>query len=298
MRIRGLVAAVVILQLALTTSTEAAITFFTDRVAWEAAAGAPMFAENFSSFPVDTPFHSSAVALNGMAIQQEGTERMAFNEVDVPPLQFSPNSGNSSGLLLTNFPEGGSSGIQVHITFTDLNMAFGFDSWSGNDGEGAVLEVFSGETLLGLQALTGGSRDFLGYVLTGEDTSTEVQFRSNRLTPGMVGERFCIDNLTGINAIALAGDYNQNGTVDAADYVVWRKGLGTTYTQTDYDVWRAHFGATAEVGAASRAAQSPPRLGGPTADVPEPASIALLLIGLAAITANSGLRQRPRLPNL
>ena len=33
------------------------------------------------------------------------------------------------------------------------------------------------------------------------------------------------------------GDFNGNGTVDAADYVVWRKGLATMYTQTDYDVW-------------------------------------------------------------
>ena len=35
----------------------------------------------------------------------------------------------------------------------------------------------------------------------------------------------------------LSGDYDDNGVVDATDYVVWRKGLGTTYVQTDYDVW-------------------------------------------------------------
>ena len=33
--------------------------------------------------------------------------------------------------------------------------------------------------------------------------------------------------------------------VDAADCVVWRNGLGTTYTQGDYSTWRAHFGQTA-----------------------------------------------------
>src|SRR5262249_15044183 len=42
----------------------------------------------------------------------------------------------------------------------------------------------------------------------------------------------------------LPGDFNYDGTVDAADYVVWRKGLGTTYTQSDYDTWRSHFGQT------------------------------------------------------
>ena len=41
------------------------------------------------------------------------------------------------------------------------------------------------------------------------------------------------------------GDYNGNDVVDAADYVAWRKSLGTTYTQSDYDLWRAHFGQTA-----------------------------------------------------
>jgi phospholipase/lecithinase/hemolysin len=42
----------------------------------------------------------------------------------------------------------------------------------------------------------------------------------------------------------LPGDFNQDGTVDAADYVVWRDGLGTTYTQDDYELWRANFGKT------------------------------------------------------
>ena len=34
-----------------------------------------------------------------------------------------------------------------------------------------------------------------GYVLTGEDTSTAVRFRSDGLIPGMLGGRFYIDNL-------------------------------------------------------------------------------------------------------
>jgi hypothetical protein len=56
----------------------------------------------------------------------------------------------------------------------------------------------------------------------------------------------------------LPGDYNASGTVDMADYVVWRKTLGrgiTRYTgadgsgngvvdEEDYNVWRAHFGET------------------------------------------------------
>jgi hypothetical protein len=37
---------------------------------------------------------------------------------------------------------------------------------------------------------------------------------------------------------------NNNNVVDAADYVVGRQGLGTTYDQNDYKVWRAHFGTS------------------------------------------------------
>ena len=38
-----------------------------------------------------------------------------------------------------------------------------------------------------------------------------------------------LSNFIGTGA-GLTGDYNQNGTVDAADYVVWRKNQGTTNT--------------------------------------------------------------------
>jgi len=75
----------------------------------------------------------------------------------------------------------------------------------------------------------------------------------------------------GVLSVGLPGDYNANGAVDAADYVVWRKGLGTTYTQNDYNVWRSNFGDTAGSGAASNAA------------VPEPGSWAL--VGIAFVGA-------------
>jgi hypothetical protein len=65
----------------------------------------------------------------------------------------------------------------------------------------------------------------------------------------------------------LPGDFNGNGTVDTADYVVWRKGLGTTYTPADYVDWQRHFGES--TGTASGAA------------VPEPGGILLSVVGLA-----------------
>jgi hypothetical protein len=53
------------------------------------------------------------------------------------------------------------------------------------------------------------------------------------------------------SATIIAGDFNNNGAVDAADYVVWREGLGAKYTQNDFDVWRTNFGKTVNAGSAS-----------------------------------------------
>jgi hypothetical protein len=94
---------------------------------------------------------------------------------------------------------------------------------------------------------------------------------------------FLMDNFTierlGSNA-GLAGDYNGDGTVDAADYVVWRKGGSPNPNSvTDYNTWRANFGASTG-GALS---------GGAT--VPEPATAVLFTIaGLLAVGA--GKRRR------
>jgi hypothetical protein len=85
-----------------------------------------------------------------------------------------------------------------------------------------------------------------------------------------------------VNALAppgLTGDYNDNGAVDAADYVVWRNSVGGTslmnrdplssgeIDEGDYNSWRANFGSSAGGAAAISA-------------VPEPANI-FAVIGAA-----------------
>lgn len=63
-------------------------------------------------------------------------------------------------------------------------------------------------------------------------------------------------------ALAIAGDYNDDGLVDAADYTVWRDNLGTGHslpndatpesvTLADYDVWKDHFGLTSGSGSSA-----------------------------------------------
>ena len=75
--------------------------------------------------------------------------------------------------------------------------------------------------------------------------------------------------------VRLPGDYNHNGTVDAADYVLWRKSDGT---QTGYNTWRANFGRTA--GSGSGVSQN--------TSVPEPTTLVMFvttLIGYAIANA-------------
>jgi hypothetical protein len=80
------------------------------------------------------------------------------------------------------------------------------------------------------------------------------------------------------------GDYNRNGAVDVADYVVWREELADggrgyadgnqdgTVAAADYDLWKANFGQTPTSAA-----------GLSSGTIPEPATFALLLAGLFAI---------------
>ncbi len=86
------------------------------------------------------------------------------------------------------------------------------------------------------------------------------------------------DNLN-INPIApsLEGDFNGDDIVDAADYVVWRYGLGSIYTAADYDVWRPHFGQSVGNGAALPSAQPL------SAAVPEPSSWVLFCLGMITV---------------
>ena len=74
---------------------------------------------------------------------------------------------------------------------------------------------------------------------------------------------------------AIPGDFNNNGVVDAADYIAWRKTDGTL---AGYNAWRTHFGQSAANGSAA-----PGSAGGFSAAVPEPASLPLFLLAVMAL---------------
>jgi hypothetical protein len=76
----------------------------------------------------------------------------------------------------------------------------------------------------------------------------------------------------------LIGDFNGDGAVDAADYVVWRHGVANgTMEPGDYDDWTANFGGP-NFGAAAEAGSSADH-----AAVPEPGALILFSLGTLAI---------------
>jgi hypothetical protein len=87
----------------------------------------------------------------------------------------------------------------------------------------------------------------------------------------------------------LPGDYNDDGTVNAADYTVWRNTVHSTTNwaadgngdravdRDDYIIWKNNYGSS---GAATIASPA----------IPEPVSLVLFVGGLAAIAT----RRRPR----
>lgn len=82
-----------------------------------------------------------------------------------------------------------------------------------------------------------------------------------------------------LDTVFVAGDYNGNGTIDGADYTIWRDTFGSTTSlaadgnndgivdAADYTVWRDHFGGSGSAAAA----------------VPEPTPLGLAAVALATI---------------
>jgi hypothetical protein len=146
-------------------------------------------------------------------------------------------------------------------------------------GSGGTLQVIF---LSGFTPAAGNSFDIL-------DWDNRVGTFRNVLLPALsTGLMWNAAQLysAGTLRITLAGDYNANGVVDAADYSIWRKTLGQSGTALaadgnangqidagDLAVWRAHFGQTAGSGAGA----------GANAAVPEPATLVMLVLAAAGV---------------
>jgi autotransporter-associated beta strand protein len=131
----------------------------------------------------------------------------------------------------------------------------------------------------------------LGGIVVGPGTygsSTSTALPTN---PGLANpdEFFAGDGIISVVPAGVPGDYNANGVVDSADYVLWRNGgpLAHDFTpgiqQSDYDFWRSQFAATTNPGSGSGL--------GAAAAVPEPSMISL--VGLCALLL--GVQQHRRI---
>jgi hypothetical protein len=93
---------------------------------------------------------------------------------------------------------------------------------------------------------------------------------------------FCQVQWIGIaHAVSIPGDFTFNGVVDSADYVVWRKSLGS---ESDDSLWRMNFGKSliSELGNELSLEVT----------VPEPVAAMLALLGLVGIILQCGRRTR------
>ncbi len=154
--------------------------------------------------------------------------------------------------------------------------------WLVNYGRGVVYD--SGIDTTHLTSLTVPP----GKLTLGNAYTWQVRYQDN------YGDWSSYSSPTSLSIVPppVAGDYNNNGIVDQADYLLWRNNQGTTNVLANdsiggriggaqYDQWRSHFGQTG--GISSGASLE-------SAAVPEPTTLSLLI--LAGVGAWTRQRQR------
>ncbi|MEX0610927.1 MAG: LamG domain-containing protein [Pirellulales bacterium] len=135
----------------------------------------------------------------------------------------------------------------------------GWDEAGGSDASQLVeLFVDDNGSLIGAGETLSLGNAYNTSIFPGMDGDLEFTF-------GLIGGLRLIGN---VSYGALTGDYNDDGSVDAADYVVWRKtGING---QDGYNDWRANFGMMAPGSGSSLSNTA----------VPEPACFVLAVIAV------------------
>ncbi len=182
----------------------------------------------------------------------------------------------------------------------DDNLYVAYLSPGPGDGT-AVLDYYTdGDLIIAGATKASGYTDWSILVTDTRDFASEPFIDQNRLLEDGILSVFVQENddaVTGrtgtplhvleytIQSTALAGDYNDDGIVNAADYTVWRDNVGepagslpndidgVTIGAAQYNTWKTFYGQTS--GMIPRGALT----------VPEPASLVLLLIGTLAAVA-------------
>jgi hypothetical protein len=253
--------------------------------------------QGFNFALVDSP-SSSRVTANGSTI--DGAYRgyrisanMAPTLGNASPFQLRRRSVSSGNLLSssgnwTALGNGATTGNDGYDENTDYTLTWQITRRADNgldidakivggtlDNDGTAQVTFTDATPVGDDPITGpfGSYTYDTFALrpssggqtggltadTFDTTLFKVEFTTSAVAPGVLG------------------DYNGNGKVDGADYVLWRNGgplqnevdAPGTVNAADYTAWRARFGNTSGSGSGLSAA-----------GVPEPGTILLVLAGV------------------
>jgi hypothetical protein len=179
-----------------------------------------------------------------------------------------PGNSPASVTFENNVSFGSAAGLKIELGGTTLGTQYDQVQVLGQLALDGTLDVL---LINGFTPVAGSSFDILNW---GSLSGTFSSIVLPTLGAGLTWNTSQLYT-AGVLSIGVPGDFNANGTVEASDYLVWRKGLGAIYTQGDYDVWRANFGKAA--GSGSAMLLLPAASTG--AAVPEPTSIVLCLAG-------------------
>jgi len=198
------------------------------------------------------------------------------------------NTTGDFGDVLGNGATTGNHGYDAATTYTltweiTRNASAGLDidvKMVGGtlDGDGTAQVTITDATPVGVDSATApfGSYKFDTFSIRPSNATTTADVFDTSL--------FKVEFFSSLLPAGVPGDYNGNGKVDAADYVLWRNGgplqnevdTPGTVNIADYTAWRARFGNTAGAGSGS---------GVSAAAVPEPTAALLLILGLLGISA-------------
>jgi hypothetical protein len=237
--------------------------------------GNPDFPMDPNDTLIDAPAELGRSYIDDMAI---GTAWQDVATVNVPRLTLRINRASGAGTIVNNstaslqlngYSLESSSGALNGTGWNSLDEQ-NVGNWLQNEASANLLvETF----LAGSTTVAPGAQLALGNLFT---TGQMEDVTGRFSTPDNLINLFQVQFVTGAG---VTGDYNNNGTVDAADYVVWRDNLNSTNTlpndstpgmvnQADYDAWRANFGRS--VGGGALIASS--------ATVPEPSAVLVFLV--------------------
>jgi hypothetical protein len=185
-------------------------------------------------------------------------------------------TAGSELLTLENLGFGGGSSLNVELAETDPDGGFGQVNVAGAATLAGTLNVDLaggfmpqlGDSFQIISAGVGRTGFFASEILPSLPSGLgwDVQYNPNSVVLSIV-------------SAGLVGDFNDDGIVNAGDYVVWRKNLNTTNTlpndphggtigAAQFNTWRENFGNVA--GSGSSASEA----------IPEPSAAVLLVVGI------------------